>query len=100
MGAYFKSKGLGEIARGFKIRGERGIAVSLWKCASEVFDSKGTVSSTMILQEGKTITRSGRREVHRISVGMVDVPRREQSGKSAKIVGGGLMDEKAKDTNW
>ena len=33
--------------------------------------------------------------MHRISVGMVDTPGRGQSGKSAKIVGGGLMDDKA-----
>ena len=53
-----------------------------------MLDSKGTVSSRMmILQEGKTVTRSERREVHRISVGMVDATGRGQSGKSAKIVG-------------
>ena len=28
MGAYFKGKELGEVARGFKIRDKRGIAVS------------------------------------------------------------------------
>ena len=54
-----------------------------------MLDSKGTVSSRMmILQEEKIITRSGCREVHRISVGIVDAPGRGQSGKSAKIVGG------------
>ena len=48
-------------------------------------DSKGTVSSRMmILQEEKIITRSGCREVHLLSVGMVDAPGRGQSGKSAK----------------
>ena len=64
-----------------------------------MLDSKGTVSSSMmILWEGKNYR--GRREVHRITVGLVDAPATEQSGKSAKIVGGGLKDEKAKDTDW
>ena len=53
--------------------------------ASEMLDSKGTVSSFMMtLREGKIITRSGHREVHRMSLGIVDAPGREQSGQSAK----------------
>ena len=50
--------------------------------------------------KGKIIARSERRKVHRISVGMVDAPGKRQSGKSAKILGRGLMDEKAEDTDW
>ena len=66
-----------------------------------MLDSKGTVSSRMmILRKGKIIARSERRKVHRISVRMVDVPGRGQFGKSAKIVGGGLTDDRAEDTDW
>ena len=52
------------------------------------------------MRERKIINRLERREVYRISVTMVDAPGRKQSGKLAKAVGGGLIDEKAEDTDW
>ena len=61
-----------------------------------MLDSNGTVSSRMmILREGKVKTRSGQRGVHKTSGGMVEAPGRGQSGKLAKIVGAGVVEEKA-----
>ena len=61
-----------------------------------MLDSKGTVSSRMIiLREGKRITRSGRKEVQRTSGGIVEPVGRGQSGKSTRIVGEGVTEEYA-----
>ena len=68
-----------------------------------MLDSNGTVSSRMmILREGKVKTRSGRslRGVHKTSGGMVEAPGRGQSGKSAKIVGAGVVEEEAEIKDW
>ena len=53
-----------------------------------MLDSKGTVSSRMIIfREGKSITRSGRKEVQRTLGGIVEPVGRGQSDRSARIVG-------------
>ena len=66
-----------------------------------MFDSKGTVSSRMIIfREGKIITKSGRREVQTTSGGMVEPVGRGQPGRSARIVGDGEIEEKADVRDW
>ena len=63
-----------------------------------MLDSKGTVSSRMtIFREGKSITRSGRKEVQRTLGGIAEPVGRGQSGRSARIVGEGVTEEYAED---
>ena len=55
-------------------------------------DSKGILSSRMIIfREGKSITRSGRKEVQRTLGGIVEPVGRGQSGRLARIVGEALQ---------